>query len=231
MINHSRPKAKRSLPLRLTPFAWAKLLFLRDYGPTEVGGFGVSSTDDLLLVTDFCLVSQQCTAVSVKFDDAAVADYFSDQVDRQLPPERFARIWIHTHPGNSPAPSSTDEHTFARCFGEADWAVMFIVAQEGQTYARLRFRAGPGGQLELPVEIDFDAPFAASQQADWEREYLRQVICEEPFRSGAEDDLGPFEAPLRRDVWSGFNPRFLEGAYEFDGPLSAAEPVSAAICH
>ena len=27
-------------PLRLTPYAWAKLLRLRDLGDTEVGGFG-----------------------------------------------------------------------------------------------------------------------------------------------------------------------------------------------
>ena len=36
--------------LRFTPTAWAKLLFLRDYGDTEVGGFGIAASDDLLLV-------------------------------------------------------------------------------------------------------------------------------------------------------------------------------------
>ena len=94
---------KGSPPLRLTPYAWAKLLHLRDLGETEVGGFGISAADDLLLVEDVCSVRQQCTPVTVKFDDEAVADYFDRQVDQGLTPEQFGRIWIHTHPGNCPA--------------------------------------------------------------------------------------------------------------------------------
>ena len=38
--------------LRFSPTAWAKLLFLRDLGDTEVGGFGISAADDLLYVED-----------------------------------------------------------------------------------------------------------------------------------------------------------------------------------
>ncbi len=38
--------------LRFSPTAWAKLLFLRDSGETEVGGFGIAASDDLLLVED-----------------------------------------------------------------------------------------------------------------------------------------------------------------------------------
>jgi hypothetical protein len=164
-------------PLRLTPYAWAKLLRLRDLGDTEVGGFGLSAEDDLLLVEDICLVRQQCTEISVKFDDSAVADYFDRQVDRGLAPERFARIWIHTHPGDSPRPSGTDEATFARCFGNADWALMFILARGGQTYARLQFSAGPGGPLIVPVEIDYGQPFAASDWAGWDAEYAQSVVA------------------------------------------------------
>jgi hypothetical protein len=89
-------------PLRLTPYAWAKLLRLRDLGPTEVGGFGISAQDDLLLVEDVQLVGQTCTAMSVQFHDSSVADYFDRQVDQGLVPERFARLWIHTHPGDCP---------------------------------------------------------------------------------------------------------------------------------
>ena len=128
---------------------------------------------------DICLIHQQCSPVTVKFDDEAVADYFDQQVDRGLAPERFARLWIHTHPGSSPYPSSTDEETFARCFGNADWAVMFILARGGQTYARLRFKAGPSGSLLLPVEIDYSQqPFAASDWAAWDAEYAQSVVPE-----------------------------------------------------
>ena len=146
-----------------------------------MGGFGISPAEDLLLIEDFCLVKQRCTAVTVKFDDEAVADFFDDQVDRGLVPEQFGRIWIHTHPGNSPEPSTTDEETFARCFGSTDWAVMLIVARGGETYARLRFRAGPSGSLQLPVEIDFAQPFPASQEPSWDAEYDTSVVAAEPF--------------------------------------------------
>ena len=52
-------------------------------------------------------------------------------------------------------PSSTDEQTFARAFGDCDWAVMAIIARGGASYARLRFAAGPGGSVLLPVVVDW----------------------------------------------------------------------------
>ncbi len=179
-----RPRGKPQLirrrpqhpTLRLTPYAWAKLLFLRDAGPTEIGGFGISSKDDLLLVNDVALVNQRCDWASVELEDAAVADYFDRQVDAGRTPEEFGRIWVHTHPGGSAEPSTTDEETFARVFGGCDWAVMFIVANGGSTYARLQFRAGPGGSLELPVEAAYDAPFPASAEATWDDEYRACVM-------------------------------------------------------
>lgn len=149
-------------------------------GTTEVGGFGISSEDDLLLIEDICLITQLCTEVTVRFDDQAVADFFDTQVDGGLSPQRFARIWVHTHPGKSPQPSKTDEETFQRCFGGSDWAVMLILARGGQTYAQLRLNAGPGGSLELPVDVDFAQPFPASAQAAWEKEY-REAVSEERF--------------------------------------------------
>lgn len=168
--------------LRFTPYAWAKLLNLRDAGPTEVGGFGITSEQDLLLVEDVRLVQQVCSRVTVKFDDAAVADHFDRCVDAGLPPERFARVWIHTHPGASAQPSNTDEETFTRVFGGCDWAVMAILAQGGESYARLRFNAGPGGELIVPVNVDFNGAFAAADQDCWAEEYAESVHEEEAFR-------------------------------------------------
>ena len=52
---------------------------------------------------------------------------------------------------------------FARVFGRADWAVMFIVARGGQTYARLQLNVGPGATLVVPVSVDFERPFEASR--------------------------------------------------------------------
>lgn len=169
-----RRKRQRTPPipsLRFTPTAWAKFLFLRDRGETEVGGFGISSLDDPLLIEDVQLVRQVCSAVTVTFDDEGIADYFDARVDEGLAPEQFARVWLHTHPGNSPDPSQTDENTFFRVFGACDWAVMGILAQGGASYARLRFRAGPGGALQIPMEVDFKTPFPGSDSAAWDAEY------------------------------------------------------------
>ena len=148
-----QPREPDRPPLRFAPTAWAKLLFLRDSGPTEVGGFGITPSADRLLVTDVQLVEQRCGPTNVAFDRHSVADYFDRQVDLGLRPDQFGRIWCHTHPDDCPLPSSTDENTFAREFGRADWAVMFILARGGQTYCRLRFNVGPGGEVEIPVTV------------------------------------------------------------------------------
>ena len=74
----------------------------------------------------------------------------------------------------------TDEETFIRVFGRTDWAVMFILARGGQSYARLRFHVGPGGDIELPVHVDYSRPFAASDHAAWLAEYQAHVEMPEP---------------------------------------------------
>ncbi len=155
-------------------------MWLRDHGETEIGAFGISSPDDLLLIKDIKLVRQECTSVSVMFDDAAVADFFDEQVDGGRRPEEFGRIWIHTHPGDSAQPSSTDERTFARCFGNTDWSVMFIVAVGGETYARLQFNAGPATSVVISVDVDFSSEFDGSNYEEWWREYQACVASLEP---------------------------------------------------
>lgn len=170
--------AKKTPSLRFSPTAWAKLLYLRDYGNTEVGGFAVTSAEDLLLVEDVQLVKQECSWAHVAFDDGSVADFFDQEVDAGRRPEQFARIWVHTHPGECPRPSAVDEETFARVFGGSDWGLMFILARHGQTYSRLRFNAGPGGSMEIPVGIDFGLPFASCDVENWELEYLANIQLE-----------------------------------------------------
>lgn len=161
--------------LRFSPQAWGKLLYFRDRGPTEIGGFGITPADDLLYVQDFLTVKQTVTAASVSFDDAAVADFVEAQVDAGRQPGQVLRVWCHTHPGRSPQPSGTDEATFARCFGACDHAVMFVLARGGETYARLRFNVGPGGSLLIPVGVDYSRAFAGSDFGAWEAEYQANI--------------------------------------------------------
>ena len=185
------PSKPRRPKLRFTPTAWAKLLYLRDLGPTEVGGFGVTRPDDLLLVDEIQLVHQRCTETFVAFDDVAVAEHFETQADLGRRPEQCGRIWIHTHPGNSPHPSRVDVQTFQRVFGQCDWAVMFIIARGGQAYAELLWRHGGPASIRLGVEVDYSQPFARSDHDLWEREYLTQVETHsqfDPQRMDYEDD-------------------------------------------
>jgi hypothetical protein len=172
--------------LRLTfaPMAWLKLQYFCHAGSTEVGGFGIASVNDLLYVEDFVTVEQQATSVSVRFLDEAVADFFDRCVDAGLAPQRFGRIWCHTHPGASVTPSSTDEQTFARSFGSCDWSVLFILGRTSNTYARLSFAAGPGGHLLLPTAVDWAAwPASISTQTEllaerllrWRHEYAAHI--------------------------------------------------------
>jgi hypothetical protein len=141
--------------LVFAPLAWLKLRFLLHAGETEVGAFGIAAESDLLYVEQLAVPKQRTSEVSVEFEDTAVADHFDGCFDRGITPARCGRIWIHSHPGSSPLPSSTDEQTFQRAFGNCDWAVMAIIARGGASYARLRFAAGPGGSVVLPVVVDW----------------------------------------------------------------------------
>jgi hypothetical protein len=132
---------------------------------------------------------------------------------------------VHTHPGDCPKPSLTDEDTFSRVFGCNVWALMFIVAQDGQSYARLQFNVGPGGSMEIPVSVDYSRPFLASDYGVWEQEYQANVndaellmAVQPPTSSlpgqtlsglfGYEKDsalfLDDLTSPVNEDVWEEF---------------------------
>lgn len=200
MKKHCERKESKPV-LRFSPTAWAKLLYLRDLGDTEIGAFGISAPDDLLFSEDIELVTQTCTWAHVAFEDEAVADFFDRQVDEGRRPEEFARIWVHTHPGSSPDPSSTDEATFARVFGSSQWAVMFILAKGGQTYARLRYNVGPGADITLPVELDFSRPFDGSNEEAWHEEYLAKVRVPPPEPPKADRQLALSRDEFLDDQW------------------------------
>ena len=176
------PQSERPLVLTFSPLAWLKLQFFCHHASTEIGGFGISAEDDPLTIEQFETVKQQATSVTVAFDDAAVADFFDDCVDRGLSPSRFARVWLHTHPGASVEPSLTDEDTFYRVFGSCDWSVMFILGRTGRSYARLAFSAGPGGSLNLPVQVDWarwpgevQSGALADQLESWQAEFAANI--------------------------------------------------------
>lgn len=174
--------------------------------------------NDPLLVEYFELVEQECTWAHVEFDDESVADYFDRMVDAGLQPSQFARIWIHTHPGDSPHPSGTDEVVFRDKFGECDWSIMFILAEGGEYYARLQIKE-PAAAFDLSVQIDYSADFVGSDRQAWDLEYDENVfgkyippyIPPKPLAKPLSDrhrlaqqalddaEFGPFDAAISGD--------------------------------
>jgi hypothetical protein len=197
-----KPQSRRrcelhSAVLRFAPLAWLKLRLFLHAGDTEVGFFGISAEDDLLYVQDLFVPKQTTSSVTVQFHDVSVADYFEDCAEKGIAPVRCGRVWIHTHPGDSPTPSNTDEGTFGRVFGSCDWAIMAIVARGGATYARMSFSAGPGGAVNIPVAVDWESlPQELLNRegtlddlfTGWIDEYGKNVFPEDFFSGVAASD-------------------------------------------
>lgn len=170
--------------LRFSPYAWAKMTWLRDRGRNEISGFGVSSKSDILYVTDIRLVKQKVGPASVDFDKEDIARYLDDMIDQGYQPFECMRIWVHTHPGFSPNPSGTDEATFRDSFSLADWSLMVVLASDNSTTARLKLSVANGllsANRELDVMVDCSGEFGGVTIDDakrWEEEYQKYVNIE-----------------------------------------------------
>lgn len=176
-----KPKLTRGSVLRWSPYSWAKLLYLRDIGPTEVGGYGLTETDDPLLITDIVLVKQECTSATLEFDTKDSMEFVEKMTDRGLSPFQHSNIFWHSHPGNCPNPSIIDENNFNTNFSHPDWAIFFIIARGGATYCRVRHNIGPGIEVTIPTEVDYSIPFPASDKIAWEAEYKDKVTETKSF--------------------------------------------------
>jgi len=170
-----KPKMTFRDTMRFTPYAYAKMLWMRDRGDTEVAGYATTATNDPLLVTDFRLVKQKCTGASFELDPDDLVDDVECTLDAGLAPWQTHNILCHTHPGNSASPSGMDEENFKNAFTAPDWAIMFIIAEGGEIYCRLKFNIGPGGTKNLKVSVDFGQEFKGSEHELWEREYQEKV--------------------------------------------------------
>jgi len=169
--------------LSFSVYAWMKLQWFCHAADTEVGAFGITDPENPLHVVDMIFPPQKCTTVSVDYDDQGLIDFAMDCAEANIAPANSMRVWIHTHPGNSPTPSSTDEETLATVYKDSSWAVMFILARGGATYCRLR--ANPADKVSLSSEIKVVLPtifdymkyteVPLSHVATWEKELKDNV--------------------------------------------------------
>jgi hypothetical protein len=186
-----KPKATYTDTLRFTAYAYAKLLWMRDRGDTEVAGYCVTGTEDPLLITDFCLVKQKCTGATFDLDPEDGVDFVDRMSDVGLMAWQFQRILAHSHPGDSANPSGVDENNFKNAFTSPDWAIMLIIAEGGEIYCRLKFNVGPGGTKNLKVSVDFSQEFKGSEHELWEREYKAKVSrAKTTFRMTGKESVG-----------------------------------------
>jgi len=173
----SRPKIPRA-SVRFTPYAWAKLCFMRDSLDTEIGGFGICDADDPLLIEDIAILPQEVTCASVEFDGEAICDFLEVQLDAGREPYQVSRVWIHTHPQGVRSPSSQDEETFSESFGGSGWAVMLILPRGTDTpWCCLQYNGQIPHRIEgIEVKVDFSGEFEGSDQALWEAEINENVV-------------------------------------------------------
>lgn len=161
---------KKNTQLKFKREVWDKLIYLRDKGNTEIGGYGISDPDDPFLITDFVMVKQDAGPATVDFDDEGLTDHLIEFADKDVEPWQCTRCWIHTHPGNSAHPSGTDEVTFRDMFGEMSWGIMFILAKDSSYTCRMICKSEP-------VEVVFDLPVkvlpyeTATEHPEWDAEY------------------------------------------------------------
>jgi len=73
---------------------------------------------------------------------------------------------------------------------------MFILAEDNRAYARLSFNVGPGGQMLIPVRVDFSHDFGPSDHALWDAEYIANIQVEKLYGCLAEDGREAADANL-----------------------------------
>lgn len=122
-------------------------LSLRREHDDQIRGFGITAAADPLAIEEIRFLDRSDGA------DVEVLEFLAREIERELPVDRCARVWIGTRPGRSARPTSAEVATFARLFGAVPWCVLFLVAHGGATYARLRYKIGPGGDWKIPVVV------------------------------------------------------------------------------
>lgn len=210
--------------LRFSPYAWAKLIWLRDRGNTEISVFGISSLADLLYVEDVKIVKQTAGVASFDFDEEFLNHYLHDMVKAGRQPCEVFRIWIHTHPSGA-SPSGKDLNTFARTTKTADWGVMCIIGSDNETSARMRLRVSNGRiavDVTLAVQVDWSGEFAGVLNEDarsWNAEYeecVEREVCSITFPVGGY--AVPYSSGRSGVPWdSGYDARWRTTAYAYDG--------------
>ena len=103
-----------------------------------------------------------------------MSDYIEEMSSKYSPAQCF-RIFVHTHPGDCPKPSSTDWETFNSLMSSYPWFGMLIFAKNQDYYFYMKFTQGPGISADVDLEIDWGVPCQAVDFEHLESEYTKKV--------------------------------------------------------
>ena len=190
-----RPKVAT---LRFTAYSWAKFHYLRDLDDAEVFCFAITDPSDPFLVKDLWVPKQEVTSTTVELDDEDLSIRL-EEMGQHAPLSTFTRIWLHTHPGSSAKPSSTDLETQNRVFGNIEWSIMAILAKQGEFYCDLQWW-GPNSnnkvRVQIPWQVDWHAPFEGADPDRWSAEYLENVTRKKYTSSKSSKSFWPINEPM-----------------------------------
>lgn len=152
---------RRVVRVTIPAALYGALVKAANNGKTEVGMYGRLSVQqsgryfpDSMYLTDVCVPEQECTGSTTEIDGLSWAKTFAQWVESGSTPAEAGRFWIHTHPkGMGPTPSSVDYATLRTDFGKYEWAIMMIIATNGD-YS-IEFGGELGSFLVPKLSIDW----------------------------------------------------------------------------
>lgn len=139
-VDQTGPKPIKEPQITFSLEAWITVLMARNEVKTEITMFGVTDENDPTRVVSIEFVKHEATTGTVEFDDDALAEYTARMAGDGIAPWRCRRVWIHTHPGDSVEPSTTDWGTFWEHFDDVPWGVMVIVGQGGSVGCHMNIK-------------------------------------------------------------------------------------------
>jgi len=165
---------------RLTPWVYLTMeQFLT--AKTEVAARVLTHEDEPFIGCGLQVPQQECTAASWSFDDDELQKLDLAWAEEGTPNSQYDRIVIHTHPGTSSTPSSTDNTEFA----EDKWAgkpyyVQLIIAK-GSMFGRMRVNLTPQRYVVVPltVRVDWSLLFGSNLTigSDGHEQFIKDALA------------------------------------------------------
>ena len=153
--------------LRVSAKALAAMVWSIRKSPNEFSYWGVvEKMEGGFLMEEACLNKHSSSPCYSDPDMEWYADWLADKVaDEGCQPWQLA-CWIHTHPEGVNTPSSVDEDTFKKNFGDQRLAFMVVMTKEMHFYARMSALVEPMDGIGVrtytssPMRVEFEEPTA-----------------------------------------------------------------------